>query len=378
MASDRTTQDRVPQGLQTAAAWSWRILVVLGVAVAAGLVVIRLEVLFVALFVALLVTALLAPAERRVRAWGVPRGLSTALVLSVAAVVLGVLVFLVGRAVLGQASEFAAAITEGIATVRVWVDDTFGMSLDDIGTRIREALGSVGGEGGGLTASAFGAASTAVEVLAGVGIMLFALVFFVHDGPRIWGWVVSLFPTGARGHVDTAGRLSWQTLAAYARGTVAIAAIDAVGIGVGVALVGVPLAGPIAVLVFFGAFIPIVGALISGLVAVLIALATQGLTSALLVAAIVIGVQQLEGNVLQPLIQGRMVALHPLAIVLAVAAGSTIAGFIGAVIAVPIMAVVNVIIRYAAQVVRGPTDDEPDVVEPDPADTGPAPVAAES
>jgi predicted PurR-regulated permease PerM len=184
---------------------------------------------------------------------------------------------------------------------------------------------------------------------------------------------VSLFPTGVRGHVDTAGRLSWHTLAAYARGTVVIAAIDAVGIGVGVALVGVPLAGPIAVLVFFGAFIPIVGALLSGFVAVLIALATQGLTSAILVAAIVIGVQQLEGQVLQPLIQGRMVALHPLAIVLAVAAGSTVAGLVGAVIAVPILAVVNVVVRYAAQVVRGPAEPEPDEVGPEPDDPGPAP-----
>lgn len=373
MASDRTTQDRVPQGLQTAAAWSWRILVILAVAVAGVLVVIRLEVLFVAIFVALLATALLAPAERRLRAWGVPRGLSTALVLVGASVVLGVLVYFVMRSVLGQASEFTAAIAEGVETVRVWVDETFGMSLEDVGARIREFLGSVGGDGGGLTSSAFGAASTAIEVLAGAGITLFAIIFFVHEGPRIWAWAVSLFPTGVRSHVDTAGRLSWHTLAAYARGTVVIAAIDAVGIGVGVALVGVPLAGPIAVLVFFSAFIPIVGALVSGFVAVLIALATQGLTSALLVTAIVIGVQQLEGQVLQPLIQGRMVALHPLAIVLAVAAGSTVAGLIGAVIAVPILAVVNVVVRYAAQVIRGPADDEPDEVGPTSGDPGSAP-----
>ncbi len=373
MASDRTTQDRVPQGLQTAAAWSWRILVILAVAVAGVLVVIRLEVLFVAIFVALLATALLAPAERRLRAWGVPRGLSTALVLVGASVVLGVLVYFVMRSVLGQASEFTAAIAEGVETVRVWVDETFGMSLEDVGARIREFLGSVAGDGGGLTSSAFGAASTAIEVLAGAGITLFAIIFFVHEGPRIWAWAVSLFPTGVRGHVDTAGRLSWHTLAAYARGTVVIAAIDAVGIGVGVALVGVPLAGPIAVLVFFSAFIPIVGALVSGFVAVLIALATQGLTSALLVTAIVIGVQQLEGQVLQPLIQGRMVALHPLAIVLAVAAGSTVAGLIGAVIAVPILAVVNVVVRYAAQVIRGPADDEPDEVGPTSGDPGSAP-----
>jgi predicted PurR-regulated permease PerM len=153
--------------------------------------------------------------------------------------------------------------------------------------------------------------------------------------------------------VAEAGRLSWQTLSSYARATIVIAAIDGVGIGVGAALLGVPLALPIGVLVFFGSFIPIVGALITGLVAVLIALATLGVTSALLMALVVVAVQQLEGHVLQPLIQGKLVSIHPLAVVLAVAAGSTIAGIVGAVIAVPIVAVANVVVRYVAAVSRG-------------------------
>jgi predicted PurR-regulated permease PerM len=349
--------DGVPQGLKTAAGWSWRILVILAVLVAALFVVTRLEVLFVAIFVALLITALLVPAAHRLRAWGMPNALATGVVLVSAVVLLGLAFYLVGRAVLGQIDEFRDAITQGIETVRQWVDTTFGMSLEQVGERIREFLSNVGGDGGGFTSSAFGFASTAVEVLAGAGIALFATIFFVYDGPGIWTWVTSLFPRTARDHVDAAGRLSWQTLAAYARGTVIIAAIDAIGIGLGVAIVGVPLAGPIAVLVFFGAFIPIVGALFSGMVAALIALATQGLTAALLVVAIVIAVQQVEGHILQPLIQGRMVAIHPLAIVLAVAGGSTIAGLIGAVIAVPIVAVVNVLIRYAARVSRGDDED---------------------
>jgi predicted PurR-regulated permease PerM len=376
---DRDVADeRVPAGLRTAAGWSWRVLAILAVIVAALFVVARLEVLFVALFVALLITALLVPAASRLRAWGVPNALATGAVLLGALAVVGLAFYVVGRAVLDQVDEFQAAITEGIATVREWVDTTFGMSLEQVGERIREILGNVGGEGGGLTGSAFGVASTAVEVLAGAGIALFATIFFVYDGPGIWAWATRLFPSRVRGHVDTAGRLSWHTLAAYARGTVIIAAIDAIGIGLGVALVGVPLAGPIAVLVFFGAFIPIVGALVSGFVAVIIALATQGLTAALLVLAIVIAVQQVEGHILQPLIQGRMVALHPLAIVLAVAGGSTIAGLVGAVIAVPIVAVLNVLVRYAAAASRGESLDlggetpdgaaEPDLAEPaDPA-----------
>jgi predicted PurR-regulated permease PerM len=161
-------------------------------------------------------------------------------------------------------------------------------------------------------------------VAAGAGVALFATIFFLYDGPHIWSWVTSLFPTRARTHVEQAGRLSWQTLSGYARGTVLIAAIDAVGIGVGVALIGVPLAVPIGVLVFFASFIPVIGALLSGLAAVLI--------------------------------QGRLVAIHPLAVVLAVTAGTIVAGLIGAVIAVPVVAVANVLIRYATHL---NTDDHP-------------------
>jgi predicted PurR-regulated permease PerM len=355
MSTTPEVRDRVPEGLRTAAAWSWRLLVILALAAVVVFVIVRLEVLFVALFVALLITALLMPAANRLRRWGVPGALATAgVMLGALAAVAGVLYF-VTRAVLDQRDEFAAAVTEGIEQVRTWVSATFGTSLEELGAQIGGWFSSLGGGegGGGLTSSVFGVASTALEVISGAGIALFATIFFVHDGPGIWSWVTSLFTERSRGHVDAAGRLSWQSLAAYARGTVLIAAIDAFGIGVGVALVGVPLAGPIAVLVFFGSFIPIIGATISGLIAVLIALATVGLTGALLVLAIVIGVQQLEGHVLQPLIQGRMVSLHPLAVVLAVAGGSIVAGLVGAIIAVPIVSVVNVLVRYAAGVSRG-------------------------
>jgi predicted PurR-regulated permease PerM len=243
--------------------------------------------------------------------------------------------------------------------------------LQDRASDLLSSQGSDGGEAGGIASSAFGAAATALEVVSGAGIALFATIFFVHDGPRIWAWVTSLFPPGARAHVDDAGQLSWSTLSSYARGTVVIAAIDAAGIGVGAWLIGVPLAGTIAVLVFFFSFIPIVGALLSGLVAVLIALATQGLTAALLMLVIVILVQQLEGHILQPVIQGKLVAIHPLAVVLAVAGGSIVAGLIGAVIAVPIVAVANVLVRYTAQVSRRQPRDtaDPAAADPNPVQT---------
>ncbi|HEX6887134.1 MAG TPA: AI-2E family transporter [Candidatus Nanopelagicales bacterium] len=350
--------DRVPEGLRTVAGWSWRLLVILALAAVVILVVARLQVLFVAVFVALLLTALLEPPARRLRGWGLPHVLATvAVLLGAVAAIAGVL-YLVGRAVLGQVDEFSTAITEGITTLQSWIESTFGASFTDLWPRVSGLLSGGGeGAGGGITSSVFGAASTAFEVLGGAGIALFATIFFVHDGARIWRWISRLFPGSVRQHVDAAGELSWHSLSSYACGTVLIAAIDGIGIGVGVALIGVPLALPIGVLVFFGSFIPIVGALITGFVAVVIALATVGVTGALLTLAVVIAVQQLEGHVLQPLIQGRMVALHPLAVVLAVAGGSVLAGLVGAVIAVPIVAVANVVVRYAARVARGETDD---------------------
>jgi predicted PurR-regulated permease PerM len=367
-------QEAVPAALRTVAGWSWRILVILLLCAALIAVIARLEVLFVALFVALLITSLLQPGAAALRRMGVPGVLATAGVLLAAlGVFLGVL-FLAVRSVVDQFDELSAAVLDGFEKVRLWIQGTLGLSLEQFQDRASDLLSGLGGtegEGGGIASSAFGAASTALEVVSGAGIALFATIFFVHDGPRIWGWVTSLFPPGARTHVEEAGTLSWSTLSGYARGTVVIAAIDATGIGVGAWIIGVPLAGTIAVLVFFFSFIPIVGALLSGLVAVLIALATQGLTAALLMLVIVILVQQLEGHILQPVIQGKLVAIHPLAVVLAVAGGSIVAGLVGAVIAVPIVAVANVLVRYTAQANRGqpkhpehePVTDDPDPVQ---------------
>jgi predicted PurR-regulated permease PerM len=349
----------VPQGLRTAAAWSWRILVILALVIALLVVVVRLETLFVALFVALLLTALLEPGAARLTRLGVPRILATAGVLvGAVAVIVGVL-YLAGRSLARQLEELSTATVDGYNQLVEWAQTTFGFDLGAVSGSITswiDGLGS-GESGSSLAASVFGAASTAFEVVGGAGIALFATIFFVHDGARIWQWVTHLFPSGARAHIDRAGSLSWQTLTAYARGTVIIAAIDGIGIGLGAALIGVPLAAPIGLLVFFFAFIPIVGALLSGFVAVLIALATQGITGALLMLAVVLVVQQVEGHILQPLIQGKMVAIHPLAVVLAVAAGSIVAGIVGAIIAVPIVAVANVIVRYAHGVATGVPPD---------------------
>ncbi|MEV6813371.1 AI-2E family transporter, partial [Micromonospora sp. NPDC051296] len=200
-----------------------------------------------------------------------------------------------------------------------------------------------------LTSGALSTAGTVVEIFTGALLVLFATFFFLRDGGRIWRFLVGMFPAAARWGVDDAGRASWLTLVAYVRATVLVAFIDAVGIGIALVLFDVPFAFALAALVFLSAFIPIVGATLSGAVAVLVALVDGGWVTALFILGAVIVVQQLEGNVLQPWIMGRAVALHPLPVVLAVTAGVVLDGIFGALIAVPLIAVVNTAVRRLAR-----------------------------
>ena len=185
----------------------------------------------------------------------------------------------------------------------------------------------------------YAGATTALEVVAAVLLAVVVLFLLLKDGGRIWGWVVHLVPDDQRARVDDAGRQGWGALTAYVRGTVLVAAVDAGGIGIALLVLGVPLALPLIVLTFLGAFVPIVGATVAGAAAVLVALVGGGLTDALLVLGAVLVVQQMEGNVLQPLIMGRALRLHPLVILLSVASAGLLGGIAGAVAAVPVVAV---------------------------------------
>ena len=203
-----------------------------------------------------------------------------------------------------------------------------------------------GTTGTGFSRGALSGATIALEVLSGAAIAFFTTVFFLLDGERIWGWCVSLFPRRGQPDIRAAGLRSWAVLTAYVRGTILIAFTDGVFVGLSVAVIGVPLAVPLGVLVFFGAFVPIVGALVSGFVAVVVALAAKGVFAALAVLVAIIVVQQIEGHLLQPLVMGRLVSLHPLGVVLAVTAGSVLAGLVGAVVAVPVAAVLTTVLGY--------------------------------
>lgn len=352
----------VPRGVRTASEWAWRALVIGAALVAVLYLTSLLSEVVIPIVVALLLSALLHPFYARL-ARVMPSGAAAGItVLGTIAVVAGMLSF-VGSQLTSQLGDITTKVTDGIDQIRQWVQDTFGITdtqLTDYLDRAREALSS-----GGLTDSLAAAGLTAGHLVAGFFLALFTLFFFLYDGPTIWAWVVRMFPRGAREKVHSSGIIAWGQLAAFTRATVLVAAVDATGIGVGAAILGVPFASGIALLVFFGAFVPIVGAAVSGGVAVLLALVALGPVKALIMLAIVIGVQQMESHLLQPLLIGRAMRLHPLAVIIAIAAGLILAGIIGGLIAVPTIAVLNAVGHHLLDSPDGPQDEDGDGMEVD-------------
>ena len=374
----------VPRQVRVAADWSWRLLVIGGAVVAIILLVNRLKLVFLSVFIGLLVSALLAPVVRLVqrrlgRARGA-RGLATAIVLVLAVATLAGIVALLAIEISGSFKDLGHTFGAGLTQIRVFLRNNF--NIDDIKLQqyLQQAWDALQDNRTGLVSGARSAATIALQVLSGAAIAFFTTVFFLLDGERIWSWCVSLFPRRGQGEIHVVGMKSWAVLTAYVRGTMFIAFTDAVFVGLSVAVIGVPLAVPLGVLVFFGAFVPIVGALVSGFVAVVVALAAKGVVAAIAVLVAIIVVQQVEGHLLQPLVMGRLVSLHPLGVVVAVTAGSVLAGLVGAVVAVPVAAVVTTVLGHYGRRARslgGPTlQDGPNLedgpnLQDDPARVGP-------
>jgi predicted PurR-regulated permease PerM len=349
----------VPRGLQIAASWAWRLVALAAAAWVVLQMIARTQLVIVPVVVALLLSALLQPLAAALAKRGMPPTLASALVLLGGLVGIGLLVWLVVNQFRTGLGDLTSQVEGGIDEIRDWlVNGPLGLSQTQLDNAIASAEKSLSENRSTLTSGAVGAATTAGHVLTGLLLALFATFFFLKDGPRIWSWVVRLFPADGRNRADGAGRRAWHTLISYVRATLAVAFVDAVGIGVGAALLGVPLALPLAVIVFLGSFVPIIGATLSGLVAVLVALVAKGPVTALILLGVVLLVQQLEGHVLQPLLLGRAIKVHPLAVVFGIATGVLLAGIVGALIAVPIVAVVNTVATYLSREDRSlvPTD----------------------
>ncbi len=360
---------QVPFGLDLAAAWSWRFLVI----VAAGYLIARavsaFSMVVMPVVIALLITALVAPVVNALSGV-VSRGVAAlVVVVGVLGFIAAMLTFATQQVIQG-ATDLAGQVVDGLDEIRVWLrdgpldvsdrqfDDAIDQLQDLVTTSNQEIVGRLTEVG------------TAVgHIVAGFFIVLFATFFFLSDGRKIWAWVVRLFPRAARARADSSGRVAWLSLTQFVRATVLVALVDAVGIMIVAAILKVPFVMAIGVLVFLGGFVPLVGATISGSVAVLVALVAQGPIVALIMLGGVIAVQQLEAHVLQPFLLGRMVSVHPLAVILSIAAGAYLAGIAGALTAVPFVAALNAVVVYLASAPEEPEEPNGVEVSADPATT---------
>jgi putative heme transporter len=342
-------QDSMPVGIQIAGAWSWRLLAVAGVIGVFIWLVIQLRYLVIPLMIAVLISALLVPFSNWLQRHRWPKWLAvTVAEVGIIAVVTG-LVWLVVNQIARGVPALQQKALERFEDLKDWLlTSPLQLSEADINTYIADAWENLQRDGQFFISGAASIGSTAGHFVAGLLLTLFATLFILIDGRGIWNWTVRLFPRRARPAVQGGGEAGWVTLTNFVKVQIFVAFVDAVGIGLGAVILQLPLAIPIAVAVFLGSFVPIVGAVVTGAIAVLVALITYDIWVALIMLGIVLLVQQIEGHVLQPLVMGTAVKVHPLAVVLAVAGGSMIAGIPGALFAVPVVATLNSMIKYIA------------------------------
>ncbi|MDQ1036408.1 putative PurR-regulated permease PerM [Streptomyces sp. V3I8] len=345
----------VPWGVRVAAEAGWRLLVLAGTVWVLMRVISAVQLVVLAFVAALLITALLQPTVARLCRHGVPRGLATALTAILGFVVMGLVGWFVVWQVMENIDDLSNQIQDGIDELQRWLlNSPFHVTEDQIKDTAKSLREAVGANTEEITSAGLEGVTVIVEALTGILLTMFSTLFLLYDGKRIWEWTLKLVPAAARPGVAGAGPRAWRTLTAYVRGTVIVALIDAIFIGLGIFFLDVPMAVPLAVFIFLFAFIPLVGAVVSGALAVVVALVTQGVFTALMVLAVVLAVQQIEGHILQPFILGRAVRVHPLAVVLSVAAGGVIAGIGGAVVAVPLVAVTNTVVGYLRSYSQAP------------------------
>lgn len=329
-------------GLRPLAASALELLLVAAAVALIGWVLVRLRLVVLPIVLAVFLSALLVPIARRLRAVGLPGAPATLLAMLGSVAVIGGLAAALAPSVADQTDELGDEVARGVDDVL----SAFGVTDAEADRYLDQAVDQLQANsqsiGQGVVSSAF----LAAEVVAGVLLALVLVFFFVKDGPRIWAWVVEQLPARRRVDVDEIGRRAWDTVGGYLRGVAIIATVDAVLIGLVLVILGVPLVVPLAVLTFFGAFFPIVGATVAGVAAALVTLVTEGTVDAIIVVVAILVIQELEGDILYPVIMGRTIALHPVAILLLLTAGGVIAGIVGALLAIPFGAVVWEAVRY--------------------------------
>jgi putative heme transporter len=341
---------QVPWAYDLAAAWAWRFVVIV---IALLMVLWALKFFVVVVFpvvIALFIAALTAPLVSLLERLFVPRKLAALLVVIGGIAIVALLLTFVGQQVASSIDQLSGKVSDGLGEIRGWVQTgPLHASDSQVNDWIGQAQDWIERQGKDLPSRASDVGAAVGHIVAGFFIILFATYFFLADGHLIWAWVVRIFPRAARSRADSSGRVAWHSLTQFVRATVLVAGTDAIGIMVAALVLHVPLVSAIGVIVFIGAFIPLVGAFLSGTVAVLVALVAQGPLVALLMLGGVVLVQQIEAHVLQPFLMGRFVSVHPLGVILAIATGAIVAGIVGALVAVPLAAALNAVVQHLAQ-----------------------------
>jgi predicted PurR-regulated permease PerM len=335
----------VPRGLVVAAAWTWRLGLLALALYAVGYVAGKLLLVVVPVVVALLLATLLVPLAHRLRDRGVHERAASLLVVIGGIAVIAVVLTLIVPPFVSELGEVGANVEKGSRKAGELLRP-LGVSQAEVDKAIDDGVESLKGSGGKLAGGAVSGALAALNLLAAVLLTLVLTFFFVKDGRMLWSWIAGLFGR----HRDTAealGERVWKVLTGYVHGVALVALIDALLIGLALVVVGVPLAMPLTILTFLAAFFPVVGAVAIGAAAVLVALVAKGAVAAAIVAAAILVVQQLDGNLLQPLLVGRRLELHPVVVLLALTAGGVVAGLVGAFVAVPLAAVAGAVIDFA-------------------------------
>lgn len=353
-AVDGVLDGAVPPAVVIAGAWAWRLLAIAGVIGVLVWVVIQLRDLVVPVLVAVLLAALLVPFSNFLQRNRWPKWLAVAISeIGVIAIITG-LIWLVVTQVRAGFPDLQRRTVQQYEVFTEWLNESpLDITDADLNQYLDQGVQAVQQNASTIASGALSVGSTAGHVIAGFLLVLFATLFILIDGRGIWNWIVRLFPRRARRAVNGSGEAGWHTLTTFVKVQIFVAFVDAVGIGLGAWILGLffggfPLVIPIAVAVFLGSFVPVVGAVVTGAFAVVVALVFLGPVPALIMLGIVLLVQQIEGHILQPLIMGAAVRVHPLAVVLAVAAGGFLAGIPGTLFAVPIVAVLNVMVKYIA------------------------------
>src|SRR4051794_27193416 len=344
---------QIPYGMDLAAAWSWRVLVVGAAVYVLAHVIAMFAVVALPLVIALVLTALVIPVVDVLTRAGVPRGVASLLVVVGSIGVLAMLLTFAGQQIAQGASDLSKQVVTGLAQIEDWLKTgPLHASEGQINSVIQSAQDAVTTSNEQIVSRLTEGTTAVGHIVAGVFIILFATYFFLADGRRIWAWVVRLFPRASRARADSSGGIAWTSLTAFVRATVLVAFTDALGVMLVAAILHLPFVFAIGVLVFLGAFIPMIGATLSGSVAVLVALVAHGPVVALFMLGGVIAVQQLEAHVLQPFLLGRLVSVHPLGVIIAIAAGVLVAGIAGALVAVPLVAAVNAVVQHLNDTAR--------------------------